>query len=335
MLSIRHLISRAAHRVKRSLTADEATVEAWILSIAKSEAEELGLHVIDVLTHRGDHKVVLLCESSRWGRCVFKVMPRHMARGSSRNHVATVRLARDYDTGIFPSIFHVGDRFSVQEWIEGTSLKFLPEEKWRDVDFLDFLHRVHAFSRTAPRAESDLTPAEIRVIAESYLRRSFGFIRYQGPKDQLVSASRLYADRQKIARCTDLLDDLVSGVSIPAFSILGDLTGGNVVNDNSSGRLVVIDMEDVTYGVLGFDCAWLLTTVARRHCPENLLIEAYRYIASEAFVANDDEARLMRVLLKLLLENDLRIIRSSLDGTRRLLEVVQEDLRRDNLPQLA
>lgn len=334
MASIRHFIARIAHRVRHSLTADEATVEAWMLSIAKSEAEELDLHVIDVLTHRDDHKVVLLCESPEWGRCILKVMPRHMARGTSHNHVATVRLARDYDTGIFPSIFHIGDHFSVQEWIEGTSLKFLPEEKWRDADFIDFLHRVHAFSRTVPRAESDLTPAEIRVLAESYLRRSFGFIRYQEAKEQLVSAGRLYKDRQKIAKDIDLLNDLVSGVSIPAFSILGDLTGGNVVFHIPSGRLIIIDMEDITYGVLGFDCAWLLTTVARRHCPKDLLIEAYRYIASEAFVANDDEAWLMRVLLKLLLENDLRIIRSGLDGTRRLLEVVQEDLR-DGLSRLA
>lgn len=336
MVSIRHFISRVAHRVKRSLIADGATMKAWMLSAAESKAEALGLRVTDVLAHRDDHKIVLLCESPEWGRCVFKVAPRYMVRGdSSHNHVATVRLARDHDTGVFPNIFHIGDHFSVQEWIEGCSLKFLSEERWRDVDFMGFLDRVHMFSRNAPCAESDLTPAEIRVNAENYLRRSLGFIRWQGPKDQLVSAGRLYMDRQKIAKDIDLFNDLVLGVSLPAFSILGDPTHVNVMHQNPSKRLIIIDMENITHGVLSFDCAWLLTTVARRHCPENLLVEAYRYIASESFVVNDDEARLMRVLLKILLENDLRIIRSGLSRTHRLLKVVQEDLRCDGLLQSA
>lgn len=331
---VQHTISRTANRIKHSLTADEGTIKAWILSIAKSEAEELDLQVIKVLAHRDDHKVVLLCESPEYGRCILKVLPRHLisgkTRGKFRNHVATVQLARDYDTGIFPSVFHIGDHFSLQEWIQGFSLKFLPEEEWRDVDFLNFLHRVHAFSRALPNAESDLTSAEIRVTAESYLRRSLGFIRYQGPKDQLVSAGRLYVDRQKIAQCINLFDDMVSGARIPRFSILGDFTAGNVVYHRPSGRLVIVDLEDITSGVLSFDCAWLLTTIARRNCPENLLIEAYQYISSAEFVANGLEARLMRVLLKILLENDLRIIRSDMDKTRRLLKVVRDDIRRDS-----
>lgn len=324
LLPIQNLTLRAAGRVGRSLTDDASALRRRMLSIVKGEAAGLGLRVIDVLKHRGgDHKIVLLCESPRWGRCVLKSLPRGFGRGQFRNHVVTARLAREAPDGLFPKVHYIGENLCVEEWIEGPSLKNLPAGEWKDVDLLGFLRRLHAFSRGTATAESFLHPEELRVMLHSHLRQSFGFINYQGSKDRLATAARIYRNRKRFSDHIGHFSSVASEARIPAFNVIGDLNDANVIYHRASGRPVIIDVEDIKVGVLSFDCAWLLTTMARRSCPVDLLVAAHRYVSSNQFLSTKDEGRLMQILLTILLENDLALAPADLGKTRRLLRVAR------------
>lgn len=309
----------ARRLTSRLFKADDSARQQWVRDAALIDAEELGVTGLEIVKLRGDHKLVLRCESAAWGRCVLKSMPRYSGRAGYRSHVAATKFAHEVGPELFPALYHVGDNLTVEQWIDGPSLKRLPENEWADVDFVSFLQKLRSLSLAVTPARKAMSSSELHLVLESYLNRSFGFLKFLTRTERVRAAGRLYRNRRTIRAAIQRYYGCAASRQIRAGNVIDDLNDSNVHFDRASKRPVIIDSEDLRIGVPSFDVAWLLTTMARGRCPMQVLVDGYEYMASSAWGNNRDEMHLANALLTLLLTIDLLTIPRPLEKTRGLL----------------
>lgn len=284
------------------------------------------MRVVSTIKQRlHDDKVILLCESDDREPLVFKYVGRQGKRGAARSHGWTIAMTASDSAPIFPRLYAAGGHWSLEEWVNGPSLKGLKRHEWDDVDLSVFFRRLRHFSRSRTVDATPISEPEIQLIRDRYLRRAVSFMRYQKPMRRFSMLARLHYRRQQFRSPLALFDGFAANAQLPPHLVIDDLNDANILYSSRTAGPVIIDVEDVKPGVLGFDIVWLLTTMARRGCPTRKLMEAYRYVSSDSFLTGHTETVLSRLLFQVLLRTDVITVGGS-TSTVALLREVSADL---------
>ncbi len=305
---------------------DDTGLADHLLAKARTDAATVGIVFDRVIKIRGgDGKVVALCSHPSWGPCVFKWVSPDYALGAALTHVATMRIARDPRSDLFPEVYHLGTHFSVERRIVGKSLDGMAGSEWNDVDLIDFCNRVRHFNENVPSAPP-LAPIELRIALRHEIAKLNSRRRYLGRGGRLMLRLRTVRHGRELQRLMDAASRAIMELPLPRGMSIGDLGSHNVIRDDATGGVHVIDAEHIRAGHFIFGCLWFLTSLARRNCPAPAVVQMYHHICSDEFLRVPGAEHAARMVLSVFVEASLLVLSAYNPGLETLRHLLAADL---------
>lgn len=285
------------------------------------EIEGMGLGVERVLKLRRDSKVVIQCRHPRWGRCVYKGYSFRAPPRLAHAHTAAARLMAARQSALFPAVFEIGDHYSIEEYVQGVTLSEVAPDQWLRIDLVRFVDEVREFGQTG--GGTVMSEGERTHIVEYYVRKALHDLATGRIGSQALVLVRLLRRHRELR---GLIDAWLGcgGTSLVAGWAINDLNVRNVVVREGSGKLCVIDSEDLGRGHFMFDLVWLIGHACRLEIPDAGLEDACRYMLDLDVSGSERNALFFRRMLMFLLV--LNNIRGPSGPTRRLLSAVASDV---------
>lgn len=288
----------------------------------RADIAAIGLEIERVLKHRGDSKAVVLCRHPAFGLCVFKGYPAHAHRRLARAHTGAARLMAERSGSLLPTIFEIGDHYSLEEYVPGVMLSQLQPQAWERVDLPRFIDTVRDFGRDAAFAEAHMADGTRVRIVDYYLRKSLNDVGMGPPRMQAAVVRRLLLEHGKLRQVfRDVLDN--GTTALPVGWTTNDLNTRNIIVREDTGDLVVVDAEDLGEGHFMFDLTWFLAHAARLNIRPDCLEEAYHHMFRVEVCGAETNASFFRRLLTFFLE--MNALRRPSDATRFLLSLTSSD----------
>jgi aminoglycoside phosphotransferase (APT) family kinase protein len=315
MLSGFHLVAREGVGGGSGITS--STVRKQV----STDIESMGIEVEQFMKQRGDTKAVVLCRHPRWGRCVYKGYPAFAKRRLAHAHTAAARLTAERQSPLVPEVFEVGDHYSLEAYVQGASLSELREDEWRRLDLVGFVDQVRALGQDGNKG-SIREDQQARIV-EYYVRKALHDVANGPLGTQLVVMRRMVQRHRELRALVHAW--LRSGTGeLTVGWALNDLNVRNVVREDESGALYVIDTEDIGTGHFMFDLVWFIAHAARLEIPSDRLEEAYRHMFRVEVCGSAADVQFFRRMLAFLLT--MHAVRASSAPARRLLSMVSADL---------
>ncbi len=245
-------------------------------------------------------RCVILCQHPVWGRCVYKSVSVQGPVGSIHAHVNSIELTSRSVSTLFPRVHHIGRNFSIEEFIDGTTLHEISKDDWGRVDLPVFFERLWEF-REPEHTGFTVGPGESAIVICRWVKKMIRAAQYAVPRVSPWPVIRL----SRSARIGTLLEftlQQAAAVQLPRGYAFNDLTPANVMLPRQLDQLYVVDVEFMKEGFFGFDCLWLLAMLTRTNCPADVIASAYTQICTDEFCRAKGADALMRSLFALLLD---------------------------------
>lgn len=227
-------------------------------------AAEAGVEVEHVVRVRPDTRAVLVVRHPEWGRCVLKTVlaSRHPKMGLSNQLIA--QIAMGSGAPIFPRVYHATINYTLEQYVEGR-----PFREWMESDFsigpaADYLEHLRAWSlgHHAGLADATLKPVEVRDLCRSYLSKCIRHARFFSATRNLKSVVQMFGDGDLEARVAWLWEE-AGRLDLPKTMMCGDMGNVNLVVQDGTDRVFNIDYETLGPGHWGFDCGYLVSSLAK------------------------------------------------------------------------
>lgn len=281
-------VARAmANRLRRDLTLPPAETAAYDRSNAAAILASAGVEPEEELRMRPDGRAVFLVRHPVWGRCILKATNSFRSAVAGWANMQIACFVRDGESHLFPKVYEATPNYTIEEYVRGT-----PFRRWMEGDrFLkapleDFLLKYREWgSESAPWAGGEyLHPHETRTIVDKHVGKCISQSSYLPPTRRVGALTDLLRSRREVESELAELMGQAEEIRIPRGRMCGDFSNVNLMVEESRNRIVIVDYEFVGPGNTGFDCAYLLTSLAK------LPREPARQKALDAFIHSEEYA---------------------------------------------
>jgi hypothetical protein len=215
---------------------------------------------------RGDGRGIFLVRHPHWGACVLKTTFSARSADAGLSNLAIARWVASADTSIFPAVLDATADYTLEEFIDGRPFRQWMETSFRDEPTQAFLDGLRAWSEGPtpwPSETGCLAPHEIREIIRQYVMKCIGHRRFLGGFRKLGGMYDLWSDGSPVAVSLQWLIAASETVRIPRGKMCGDMGNVNLLVQHKSDRIYNIDYEFMGPGHRGFDCAYLVSSLAK------------------------------------------------------------------------
>lgn len=217
---------------------------------------------------RGDGRGIFVVRHPNWGRCVLKTTFSARNADAGLSNLAIARWAASSQASIFPAILDATADYTLEEFIDGQ-----PLSQWVDASFrmapaeayLDELRKWSEGPTPWPGDTGRLAPHEIREIVRQYVMKCIGHRKYLGNIQRLSRMYDLWSDDGRVVASLQWLTAASDVIHIPRGKMCGDMGNVNLIVQRDTDKIYNIDYEFMGPGHRGFDCAYLVSSLAKTH----------------------------------------------------------------------
>lgn len=291
----------------------------------RADVARLGVEVTGIIQfRRGDSKIVAHATHPIWGACIAKWISPELALGSALTHVETTRRLTAHEGSLLPRVLHYGPHFTVEERVVGRSLDVLTEAEWATVDLPAFHRALRRFSESSASDER-LTTVDTRLILNFYLKKLYLRTRHLNVGERIALRLRLIGQGRELRQRIHAARRALAAISLPRLTAHNDLGAQNVILEEGTGALRVIDVEHTRPGHYLFDCLWMLVSATRVRSSMAVLEATYGQLGSDDFTGVEGAGNVARRMLAFMLELEVMMRPGRHAGP--LLALVDRDIR--------
>lgn len=244
-----------------------------------------------MLRVREDGRCVVLVRRSDGKTCVLKTSFAALNSAAGLANRELARLVAKSAAPIFPAIYDANPEYTLEAFIEGRKLRVWLNEAFEAAPLHTFFSELRIWSEGQSfwDGAANLSPQEIQAIVESYITKCTNHSRYSGKPDALRALTSIARDRE-LKDKVRWISKTAEQITIPRGMMCGDMGNVNLVVQNGSNRIFAIDYEFLGPGHRGFDCAYLLSALAKLHVDAEALTTIRDLTLTEDYLGSKELA---------------------------------------------
>lgn len=274
--------------VERRLVAPFGAAEDQARRNALAVVARAGVELLETVRIRGDGRGVLIVRRPDGEICVLKTTFAARDAAGGLANLGLARLVAETTPWIFPTVREATADYTLEAFIEGRRLR-----EWMNAAFEPgpveayFLELRRWSEGPGPWSGSDLLkPHEIQALVSAYIGKCIGHHRFLAPDAALRAVGRLRGDRGGIAEKIRWLARSAERIEIPRGMMCGDMGNVNLIVERGTDRIYNIDYEFMGPGHRGFDCAYLISALAKMDADPDALAHIRWFALSEEYLGS-------------------------------------------------
>jgi hypothetical protein len=282
------------------------------------EAARLEIDLVRIIKHRRDSKVVARGVPPTWGDVILKVCDPVSTAPKAYTQLYIDSLLTRYPAELFPRTLAFGLGYSVLEFKRGPTAEDLHPDELEAIELVQFVEELRTWCSSSTDAVGILAEYECRSILRGYVERSLRRLRYKSGYAALRAWHQLTAKQWQIRGRIGALVEMTQGLSLRRTTMVGDMHPLNLICSRDSGRLVIVDNEEIRPGNYTFDATYLLVCLLLEYGVTPTLEELAQRVFCSAYAGGDDAAEFFRAVASYMLtvfmvvdNHDSKVIRST------------------------
>jgi hypothetical protein len=285
-LCIRHIRPRLLNAARFAPGADQM----------HREAVRLGIDSLRIIKHRRDSKVVARGTHPDWGAVILKVCDPVRSAPKAYAQLYIDSLLTRNPTEMFPRTLAFDLGYTVLQFVPGPMADQLRAEELHDLRLVPFVDELRTWCSASSSSSTTLAESECVSILKGYIERSLRRITYKSGYAALRASRQLVASKRQIRAQIRRLVEMTRGLSLRRTSMIGDMHPLNLIRSQDSGRLVIVDYEEIRPGNFAFDAAYLLVCLLLEYGVTPALEELASRVFCSTYTGGDDASEFFRAV---------------------------------------
>jgi hypothetical protein len=251
------------------------------------EAARLGIDSLRIIKHRRDSKVVAQGVHPTWGAVILKVCDPVRSAPKTYAQLYIDSLLTRHPAEIFPRTLAFDLGYTVLELVRGPMADQLRAEELDDLGLVPFVDELRTWCW---KSSSGGTLAEYESISilKGHVERSVRRLTYKSGYAALRAPHQLAANQRQIRGRIGELVEMAQALSLRRTSMVGDMHPLNLIRSQDSGKLVIVDYEDIRPGNFAFDASYLLVCLLLEYGVTPALEELAGRVFCSTYTGGDD-----------------------------------------------
>lgn len=247
---------------------------------------------------RGDGRGIFLVRHPGWGTCVLKTTFSARNADAGLSNLAIAQWAASANASIFPRILDATADYTLEEYIDGQPFRPWMKTSFSKTSAQAYLDGLRTWSEGPtpwPSETGRLAPHEIREIIQQYVMKCIGHRKYLGSFQRLGRMLELWSDDSPVADSLQWLISASESIHIPRGNMCGDMGNVNLIVQYDTDKIYNIDYEFMGPGHRGFDCAYLVSSLAKMDFDADTLAQLSELAFSAEYTGSEECAEFFSV----------------------------------------